>query len=538
MPRGYVCLVLHAHLPFVRHPEHEVFMEEDWLYEAMTETYIPLLTAFRRLRDQGVDFRITMSMTPPLVSMLDDELLRSRYVRHMTKLIELAGREVIRTKFLPEFNALARRYLGWFTYCFETFEAAGRDLCGAFRDIQDSGNLEVITCGATHGFLPFMNCNRVAQRAQVRVARNHYASRFGRSPRGIWIAECAYQKGVDSILREEGIEFFFTDAHGVLFGEPRPKYGVYAPVLTPSGVAVFARDLESSQQVWSSVVGYPGHPAYREFYRDIGYDLDFEYIKPYIHPDGIRINTGIKYHRITEKTVGLREKAPYDWDAARVQARIHARDFVQKRCDQVRHLANHMRVPPIVVSPYDAELFGHWWYEGPVFIEEILRIIATEVPDMGLITPSEYLRLGHRIQPSQPCDSTWGAKGYNEVWLDSSNDWIYRHLIEIAIRMESAASLYPDAIGLLEKALNQMARELLLAQSSDWAFIMKTNTTVGYASKRTRIHVDRFLRLHEMVVSGRVSAEYLGAVTERDNIFPDIDYRVYIDPEKVDRYHG
>jgi 1,4-alpha-glucan branching enzyme len=504
-------------------------MEEDWLFEAITETYVPLLWSFERLAAEGVDFRITMSMTPPLVSMLMDRLLQERYVRHMRKLIDLSRKEVIRTKFLGAINKSARRYLQLFQDILDYFLNHNCDLVGIFSGFQNRGNLEIITCGATHGFLPFMQICPQAQKAQIQIAREHYQCCFGRPPRGIWLPECAYIRGVENILAENGISYFFTDAHGILYGEPRPKYGIYSPVLTPAGVAAFGRDLESSQQVWSSIVGYPGHSDYREFYRDIGYDLDFDYIRPYIHPDGIRVNTGIKYHRITGR-VGLMEKEPYDWERAMEQAKIHARDFVNRRRDQALQMAAYMPWRPIVVSPYDAELFGHWWYEGPAFIEEILRLASSDESLVRTLTPSEYLTRTPRIQPVRPINSTWGAKGYNEVWLETSNDWIYRHLNEIAVRMADIARKYYNCTGIEERALNQLARELLLAQSSDWAFIMKTNTTVQYARKRTKIHVDRFLTLCDQLSGAAIDSDYLTAVEERDNIFPAIDFRVYARP--------
>lgn len=536
MPKGFIALVLHAHLPFIRHPEHEFFMEEDWLFEAITETYIPLLSGFESLRSSNRDFRITMSLTPPLICMLDDQLLRERYVRHLTKLIELSKKEVIRTRFLGKLNDNARKYVNLFESCLQFYEKHSRDIVGVFKSFQDSGNLEIITCGATHGFLPFMDTLKPAQRAQISIAADHYRKRFKRDARGIWLPECAYVKGLDKYLAQENIKFFFTDGHGVLCAKPRPTYGVYAPIITENRVAVFGRDLESSQQVWSSEVGYPGHSSYREFYRDIGFDLDFDYIRPYIHPDGIRMNTGIKYYRITGKC-SLQQKEPYCFETARYQAYADAADFVDKRRTQINKWSSRMRIPPIVVSPYDAELFGHWWYEGPHFIIEILRKICDEGGDVQLTTPAQHLENYGPFQPAAPSNSTWGAKGYNEVWLEGSNEWIYRHLYECARRMIELAALNPDTSGKLEKTLNQMARELLLAQSSDWAFIMKTNTTVEYANKRTRIHIDRFNTLYKMVIDHNLDMDYVDQVYYRDNIFSDIDYRVYI-PKPEESVHS
>src|SRR3954447_2126401 len=300
MPLGYLCLVLHAHLPYVRHPEYDDFLEEDWLYEAITETYIPLLEMMDGLERDGVDWRLTMSVTPTLAGMLADPLLQYRYVRHIDNLISLAHKETERTRWQPEFHALAQMYQERFCRARDVFvKQYHNNLLHGFRRFFDSGKLEIITCGATHGFLPLM-LNRNAMRVQVEQGAREFERHFGRRPKGIWLGECGYTPGVDELLRESGIQYFFVDTHAVLFSDPRPRFGVYAPVLCPnSGVAVLARDTESSKQVWSAVEGYPGDQWYREFYRDIGFDLDYDYLKPHLHQMGIRSNLGVKYYRIT-----------------------------------------------------------------------------------------------------------------------------------------------------------------------------------------------------------------------------------------------
>ncbi|MDD5438759.1 MAG: DUF1957 domain-containing protein, partial [Candidatus Omnitrophica bacterium] len=352
--KGYLCLMLHAHLPFVRHPEEENFLEENWLYEAITETYIPLIDIFDRLVADGIHFRITMSMTPPLVSMLRDPLLQERYIRHIDKLIELSEKEMERTGYDKCFHGLALMYNRRFREARETFcEKYNNDLVAAFRKFQDLGVLEIIGSCATHGFLPNLQVNPSSVRAQVRIGVDHYTKNFGRPPRGFWLPECGYYPGVDKVLREAGIRFFFVDSHAILNADPRPRYSVYAPLYTPSGVAAFGRDWESSKQVWSSKEGYPGDPDYREYYRDIGHELEYEYIKPYIHPEGFRINTGIKYWRITGTT---EYKEAYNPDWAREKAASHAGNFMFNREKQIEHLSAHMDRKPVIVAPYDAEL--------------------------------------------------------------------------------------------------------------------------------------------------------------------------------------
>ncbi len=523
--QGFLALVLHTHLPFVRHPEHESFLEERWLFEAITETYLPLLERFERLVNDRVPFRITMSFTPTLLAMLADPLLQARYLRHLDGLIELAGKEIERTRWQPPFHRLAYFYHHRLTTARQRYTDGYRqDLIGAFRALAEQGSLEPIASCATHGFLPLLEINPTAVRAQIAVGVQAFEHAFGRRPEGFWLPECGYQPGHDAFLKAFGIRYFLTDAHGLLFGSPRPKYGVYAPAICPSGVAAFGRDLESSKSVWSAEEGYPGDFLYREFYRDIGYDLDHDYVRPYLNGDGQRTNTGIKYYRITGKTD---DKQPYDPDRALEQAAAHAGNFLFNREQQVGFLRTVMDRAPIIISPYDAELFGHWWFEGPEWLEFLIRKAHVDQQTIELIAPSDYLRhypVNQRLVPSL---SSWGYNGYSEVWLNGANDWIYRHVHTLADRMVAAARQFPQPNALQRRTLNQMARELLLAQASDWPFILKTGTHTGYAYRRIQDHVARFNRLHDGLQAQRLEDGWLTSLETTDNCFPFLDYRVY-----------
>ncbi|HXG65365.1 MAG TPA: 1,4-alpha-glucan branching protein domain-containing protein [Blastocatellia bacterium] len=526
MEQGLLAIILHAHLPFVRHPEYPEFLEEDWLFEAISETYIPMLHIFEGCAADRVDARVTIGLTPPLCEMLADPLLQERYVRHVNRLIELSEKEIARTAKHPEMNDTARMYHRHFTAALDIFENRHRrNLLNGFRALQDAGIIEIITCGATHGFLPLMT-RAEARRAQIEVGRRNYMKHFGRAPRGIWLPECAYTQGIDELLRDAGISFFIVDAHAIMFGSPQPRRGIYAPTVTPAGPAAFARDVETSEQVWSADTGYPGDPDYREFYRDVGFDADYEYIKPYLHSDGVRRNLGIKYHRVTGK-VDLGLKQPYVPEWATGKASTHAGHFMFCRQAQARHLYGVLGRKPIIVSPYDAELFGHWWFEGPQFLNFLIRKIHSEQAEIRLATPIDYLEEYPDNQRQQLASSSWGAEGYYRVWVNSENDWMYLHQHVAEDRMIELARAYPHAEGLFRRALNQAARELLLAESSDWAFIITTATSVQYAIKRFRDHIHRFNRLYEMIKGGGIDEAWLAEVESRDTIFQEIDYRVY-----------
>ncbi len=556
--KGYVSFVLHAHLPFIHHPESNDYLEESWLYEAISETYIPLLKNFKKLVDEGVNFRITMSMTPPLLSMLDNKLLQQKYINYLENLIELSEKEIKRTTFNEKMNNLSKYYYERYSEDLRLFRDEFKcDLISQFKHFQDIGVLEIITCGATHGYFPILYVNEKTVRAQIAVGVQTYERYFGKKPRGIWLPECGYVPEADKYLREFGVDYAIVESHGVLYANPTPVYGTLAPIVSPQGFTVFGRDMESSRQVWSSINGYPGDYNYRDFYRDIGYEADYDYIKPYIAHNGVRVHTGIKYHRITGDTDN---KDIYDIQWAKDSAERQAGHFLNSRTEQIENASHYMNKPPIVLCPYDAELYGHWWYEGPYWLYILFKKIYYDECNFELITPSEYMDKYPEIQQCQPCRSSWGANGYSEVWLNPSNDYAHKHLHTAGDRMCELAYKFRDSYDILNdldkqiqelkkekkpitsitssskyrntklqvRALNQAARELLLAQSSDWLFIITNNTMVDYAHRRIKDHIGRFTRLYKELNSGKIDRKFLSEIEEKDCVFPDIDYRIYL----------
>lgn len=574
--KGYVSFILHAHLPFIHHPESEDYLEEQWLYEAISETYLPLLTNFTKLEEEKVDFRITMSLTPPLLNMLDNKLLQERYIKYLHTHIELAEKEIVRTKDNAKENELAHYYFDRYSNDLHLFQDVYHcNLIQGFNHFQDIGVLEIITCGATHGYFPILYVNEKTIRAQIAVGVQTYEKYFGKKPRGIWLPECGYVPESDKYLKEFGIEYIITESHGILYADPTPIYGTFAPIVSPNGIIAFGRDIESSRQVWSSINGYPGDFNYREFYRDIGYDAPYDYIKPYIASNGTRVHTGIKYYRITGKDC---PKDYYNLQWAQDSAEKQAGHFFDSRVKQIEHVSSFTTNPPLIVCPYDAELYGHWWYEGPNWLYLLFKKIYYDKCNFKLITPGEYIDKYPFMQISTPCRSSWGANGYSEVWLNQTNDYVHKHLHEAGDRMVELAQKFADLeqyifnknmssnissndtnpsknnkeqqpnlnntkmtsssknakmkkeIDLYNRALNQCARELLLAQSSDWLFIITNGTMVDYAKKRIKDHIGRFTKLYEGLMADKLNKNYIAFLKdleEKDCIFPEIDYRIY-----------
>ncbi len=525
MKKGCLALVLHAHIPFVRHPEHDASLEENWLFEAITESYIPLLLVMEDLVKDGIDFRLTMSISPTLSSMLMDPLLQYRYLNRVERLIELAEKEISRTEAQPEFNLPALMYHSRLKKIRNAFIIDyKRDLVKGFKRFQDLGVIEIMASCATHGYLPLLSVNEAAVRAQVRIGVDHFKEIFGRRPQGFWLPECGFSGGIDRALAEHEISHTIVETHGVTRAEPRPRYGVFAPIQCPSGVLVFGRDPESSRQVWSSNEGYPGDHDYREFYRDIGFDLDYEYVRPYLPAGGIRMDTGFKYYRITGNT---NQKEIYLPDQAEKKAELHAEDFLLKKEKQVEYLASVMDRTAVLTAPFDAELFGHWWYEGPLWLNHLIRKACSGNRSIRMITLSEYVEEYSHAQVSTPAASSWGKNGFHSTWLNKSNDWIYPHLHHGAQSMERLTHNHPDADGIEIRALNQAARELLMAQASDWAFMIGNNTMSEYGTGRTKTHLMRLERLKNEIENRNIDEKRLKMIECRNNIFPKIDYRLF-----------
>lgn len=521
--QGYLSLVLHAHLPYVRHGDDPDFLEEDWLYEAIFEVYTPLVELMDRLADEGVPFRLAMTITPTLCEMLADPLLQARASARAGGLVELAERLERRERGTAFHEAAKDQARGarhrW--YLFE--ERYQRQLLPVFRRHQDAGNLEILGCAATHAALPLLGSD-LARRAQILAGKACYQRHFGRAPAGFWMPECAYAPPLDELLADAGLRWTLVEGHGLMGATPPAVYGTGRPVVTPAGVAFFGRDAESSAEVWSNQTGYPGDPWYREFYRDVGFDLPIEEVWPFLHRDGVRRGLGLKLHRITGPG-SLGEKAPYVPSAAAARAAAHAADFVQKRRATSARLGQAFGFAPHLMSPYDAELFGHWWWEGPRFLEEVLRLLARQ-EEIRLVTPGEHLEAFPVHQEVRPAPSTWGDGGDLRVWSNPKNDWIYPRLHRAEATMAALARRHVG--GPHGRALRQAGRELLLAESSDWPFILTMGTSVGYAEERLRAHLGRFEVLAEGLERGRVDEAELRAAEAASPFLPDLDPRCWV----------
>lgn len=481
---------MHAHLPFVRHPEFERFFEENWLFEAIAETYLPLVQAMRRLLEKGVPGTLNLSVSPPLIEMLSDGSLIEKFSEHLKKQLELIEKEVARNAG-TELEQLSRFYLSRQQTLIDLWEnRLHRNLLAEFLELEKAGKLNLLTCVGTHPFLPAYQSDPASIRMQLDVTVRCFERAFGRKPRGVWLPECGYFPGLDKFLAEFGLHYFFLETHGVLLATPTPKYGVFTPLRTTQGLYCMGREQKSSMEVWSRRTGYPGHPEYREFFTDIAKDRTRDYLGEYFFAGDTPIDSGFKYNRIT----GGEHKEIYrPWNAMRL-AEDHARLFVVNRETTISELLVNMEGNrAAMLCPYDAELFGHWWFEGPLFLEAMLeRAASSSVIEFA--GADEIMTSSADPESHEPAFSSWGEGGFGSVWINGETDKYYpqsyrlRAMIDhlIAIRQKMGESSPRGK--LLTRYIKQMERELMLFQSSDWAFMIHNHSSDGYARRRLDDH--------------------------------------------------
>lgn len=552
---GAFALVLHTHLPYCRKAGRWPHGEE-WLHEALAETYVPLLDALYALRDEGIPFRLTINLTPVLVEQLADADVQAHFLEYLDQEITAARED--RARFAASGEAhleyLARFYEEFYRRVQGTFvERFEKDVIRAFRNLQDAGFIEIITCAATHGYLPLLSRDSSIY-AQLKTAVASYERHFGRPPRAVWLPECAYRPakldddgtwrpGLEEFLAGFGLRCFFAETKAIVgvrtveaelealplgpYGEAERRYRVtvgkgtvssgttfsaYYVVnregqVTDPPVAVIGRNERTGMQVWSASWGYPGDADYREFHRK----------------DPV---SGLQYWRVTGPNVDLGQKDLYhpDWAAAKV--RQHAAHFAGLVKDLLHEHYEHTGEYGLIASNYDTELFGHWWFEGIAWIQETLTALAQEGA-VDLTTACDYLEEHPPRETIALAEGSWGAGGTHWTWDNDDTHWMWPLIHEAERRIERLVAQYPNAGPEAEAALNQAGRELLLLESSDWPFLVTTGQAKEYAAERFRTHLERFQRLATLLENGDVAAACALATEwyELDKVFPELDYR-------------
>ena len=561
MPLGSLALVLHSHLPWVLHHgrwPHGV----DWLNEAAAETYLPLWRVLHERSDQG-SLGITLDLSPVLCEQLTHPDFQREFVSYLEQKTAAAAED--RAWFAStgeaQLAALAERWERFYRGALEDFMGPfGPNLVARFRRLEEKGAIEIITCGATHGYLPLLSSDTAAA-GQVRTAVATHRRHFGRAPRGIWLPECAYRPagswtspvpgsappvaraGIEDVLAAHGLRYFFVDRHLLAGGAPLGVYADRFDVLRhlardPAGrggaaehlpyrpyrvgaaarVACFGRDAVTAVQVWSGQHGYPGDGAYLDFHKQ-------------------RFPGGHRYWAVTHPQADLADKRPYDPGLAAARAPEHARHFVGLVEQVLRDAGARQQATPIVCSMYDTELFGHWWFEGPLFLAAVID--RARAADFELTTAGAHLDRHPPAEAVALPEGSWGDGGQHQVWLNERTEWTWRPVhaaerdYERLAREASAGAEDP----LLDRLMRQAGRELLLLEASDWQFLITTFAARDYAELRLAEHADAERRLAALAaqrLAGGALTEsderFLAECEKRDPLFPDLDWRAYANP--------
>lgn len=519
-------IILHAHQPYVRHLEYERFLEEDWLYEALNETYIPLLRMLERVTSERYDgVKLTLCFSPTLLSMLSDTALQERFIKYMDRHIELSKKEIDRTsKEDEECRDMAYKYFLETSENLRVYKALKCDIITAFKNYERRGVIELCSSAATHAFLPLYKNYPGAVNAEIEEGIEVHKEFFGSSPLGFWLPECGYYPGLDKILSKNNIKWVQLPSQSVILSADKSLYGGYRPVVLPSGVKSFPLDWGITNLIWSDKTGYPCDGNYREFYRDIGYELPLSYVGPYMHEEGLRVFTGFKYYAITGKTD---EKRHYNLEEAEKKRHEHVDNFVFNLERKDALLKSYGINDGVINLAFDAELFGHRWYEGVDFLEDLLMRLSLKNSKIKLTSPGDILSSGGKEEKLRINECSWIPRGGEDGYLDSSNSWVVRHTFNAIEKMQDLIKRFPMQGGLKDRFLTQAAKELLLSLSSDWAVMMHNNTSSSYAERRLRGHLESFNVVYSSMCKSTANTEWLINAEKQTPLFENINFRIF-----------
>jgi 1,4-alpha-glucan branching enzyme len=518
MSNGAFTFVLHSHMPFYGGAGRSPHGEEN-LHDVMAECYLPLLEGLAGLHEAGVRAGVTLGITPVLAEQLSNTQVIGRFEEYLDRQIAAAAGDVGRFERSDDlhFLYLAHFYLDRFRHLLQSFrDRFNRDLIGGFRRLQDGGRVEIVTSAATYPYLPLMQRDSTVY-AQVKLGKRVTERHFGKSPAAVWLPECAYRSphyvtgpdgkgylrsGLESTLEDAGLRLFFSES-GAVDG----AFEAYR--VRDSDVAVLGCNRLAGEQVLGAM-GYPGVPAYRESHRrDAGH--------------------GFKYWRVTDKRLDIAYKQPYEPYHAGQRTQEHAEQFVRFVEKQLRDYAQVHRKPGIVAAGFDAELFGHRWFEGVDWLKKVLAMFAHS-DQVELTTASAWLERNPPDTAIELPESSSGHEVTHAAWANSETGWMWEAVHAAERRMEGLVTIYPYAESSALEALNQAAREVMLLEASDWERLYTSGQARQYAAGRFYEHVARFQELAGALESRAPEGSLAGlarAYKERDNLFPEMDYRLF-----------
>lgn len=520
-------IVLDANLPYIRHPDQPDCSEESRIFNILDYTLLPLLRSCTAMETEGVSFAFAISFSPTLCEMLSDPLLRDRYIEHIDRSVTFALSELDRCQSSPETRELIKHHLDVLQLNRRDFvDIYDRDILGKFDYFATHGYIEILATTATSCFLPLFADITEALNAQIETGLVSYRKYFTSIPVGFWLPAMAWFRGCETVLKSYGFQYTILESHGLLFAEPAPLTGLFAPATCKNGFSVFARDKMVCMELTDPNTGYHSDPEYLDVDRDIGFDLDESTLSSLFDVSRGRRVTGFRYW--SRRARSTDESALYEPDKAFGRISLQADDFLARRAEVLDKASAFLENSPVTqVLAFPASFFGQTWYEGISWLETVFR------KNSGLNAPFTFALPSHRVQYKYgetaitPCFSSWTDSGYAEEVLNSNNDWMYPYIRKATERMIDLAERFPDDTGLKERSLNMAARELLLAQSMDWATIMNESDRSEYARWRFEESVHAFTVVYESLGSNFISTEWLTTTEKKHNLFPEMNYRVF-----------
>lgn len=504
---GCFCLVLHTHMPYVRR-NGAWPVGEDWLYQVMADTYIPLLGMFAQLEDEGLESCAALTVTPVLCEQLADPYIKERFIAYLKTMSTRTGEDIRDFSYFAdhERKSLADAYLDEYRRKLLAFVTIDGDLLGALASFEESGLVETIASCATHAFLPGLADWR-SVRNQIMIGLESHRRHLGVNPAGFWIPECAYREGVEELLEAEGVRYVLVDRSAAP-GRPstRPFY------IGSSRVAAIARSERAHRNAWDEEVGYPTDGRYLDSVK-------------YYH------SSGLHYWKVTGPGVSIEDKEVYQPAPAQERALDHAEHFINDVRDELKASASEGEAAvPLVLASYDTEFFGHGWREGVYWLEITLRSLA-RCSGLRLTTPSLYL---DGNPPSARCalaETTWGTDRDHSTWLNEETAWMWRDL-DGAQRGLFELAGRAGAGSLAGRALAQAEREVLLLESSDWPYMVAKDRAKEYAIERFRAHLERYRMLAGALEKGELETvrSDIDEIEEVDNIFGELDLEAVFSP--------
>lgn len=559
---GAFSLVLHSHLPYVlSHGKWPHGM--DWLNEAAAETYLPLLRIFDQLANEGHSAKVTIGLSPVLCEQLCDPVFKEDFTAYLAMKVEAAKIDRMSFEKSGDENMvrLAQDWEAFYSELADDYRYKyDGNILGGFKKLQDAGHIEIITCAATHGYLPLLGEDACVD-AQIKLAVENYRKHFDRAPDGIWLPESAYRPyrqwssplggdeariryGLEEFLDRHNLRFFYVDSHMIAGGRalgvylerfealkkyheefskgyteissdfkrsPYQSYMVRSRQDFQGRVYAFIRDPRTGLQVWSGEHGYPGDGEYLDFHKK--------------HYPG-----GHRYWKVTSAKVDLGEKLLYNPDVVSGRIDENAGHFKEMVRQILLHEGKETEGLPMICSPFDTELFGHWWFEGPRWMYNMLKWVDSD-PEIELMTGSEYLDQLTSSQVVSLPEGSWGEGGYHHIWFNEDTTWSWELIYPAEKKMVEAAQKWADhPDSRVQEVLDQLVRELLLLESSDWQFLISTFSARDYAETRLFKHHLDFEKLYILLESltrgeepDAEAWEHYQTVRTRDTLFSEVD---------------